>query len=232
MRALPTACGRGRGILERGTGRDLSLRNQAGPPALIPQTGNRAQRGSNAPPLAAPHPREVMDDGILGMAPQDLDGALRLAVAVAVGMAVGLNRDLKGKPTGIRTLGLVCLGAALVGVVSLRVEGIFGHPDATSRVLQGILQGVMTGIGFLGAGVVLVDHAEKRIAGLTTAATVWVTAALGIACALASWTLIVAGVGLALFLLVVAHPLERWLEAKGQRRSTAASSPASTGPAR
>lgn len=159
-----------------------------------------------------------MDDVGLAMDPRDLDSALRLAVAVAVGMAVGLNRDLKGKPTGIRTLGLVCLGAALVGVVSLQVDGIVGHPDATSRVLQGIIQGVMTGIGFLGAGVVLVDRAEMRIQGLTTAATVWVTAALGIACALASWTLILVGVGLALFLLVAAHPLERWLEARGGSR--------------
>lgn len=155
------------------------------------------------------------------MDPRDLDSALRLAVAVAVGMAVGLNRDLKGKPTGIRTLGLVCLvclGAALVGVVSLQVDGILGHPDATSRVLQGTIQGVMTGIGFLGAGAALVDRAEMRIQGLTTAATVWVTAALGIACALASWTLILVGVGLALFLLVAAHPLERWLEARGGSR--------------
>lgn len=160
-----------------------------------------------------------MDEVGLEMDPQDLDSALRLAVAVAVGMAMGLNRDLKGKPTGIRTLGLVCLGAALVGVVTLRMDGILGHPDATSRVLQGIIQGVMTGIGFLGAGVVLVDHAEMRVQGITTAATVWVTAALGIACALASWTLILAGVGLALFLLVVAHPLERWLEAKGEKNA-------------
>ncbi|QTL03739.1 MgtC/SapB family protein [Aquabacter sp. L1I39] len=163
-----------------------------------------------------------MEDVGLALDPHDIDSVLRLAVAVAVGMAVGLNRDLKGKPTGIRTLGLVCLGAALVAVVSFRVDGILGHPDATSRVLQGVIQGVMTGIGFLGAGVVLVDRVEMRIQGLTTAATVWVTAALGIACALASWTLILAGVGLALFLLVLAHPLERWLEARsGDRKEEA-----------
>ena len=71
---------------------------------------------------------------------------------------------------------------------------------------------MLTGIGFLGAGVVLRDRSAGRIRGLTTAALVWVTAALGIACALASWVLIALGVGLALFLLVVLHPLEKKLE--------------------
>lgn len=80
--------------------------------------------------------------------------------------------------------------------------------------------GVLTGIGFLGAGVVLLDRSAGRIRGLTTAASVWVTAALGIACALASWVLIALGMSLALFLLVALHPLERWLE-----RGAAAAAP-------
>lgn len=144
--------------------------------------------------------------------PQEIDSALRLMAAMAIGMAVGLNRDLRGKPTGVRTLGLVALGAALVSIAALRVEGIAGHPDATSRVIQGILQGVLTGVGFLGAGVVLRNPYGRRVHGLTTAASVWMTAALGIACALAAWPLIAMGAGLTLFLLIVVRPLERMTE--------------------
>lgn len=153
-----------------------------------------------------------MQIGPLFLDPGDIDSALRLAAATAAGMALGLNRDLSDKPTGMRTLGLVALGAALAALAGLRAEGVAGDPDATSRVIQGVIQGVLTGIGFLGAGVVLRDRSAGRIRGLTTAALVWVTAALGIACALASWVLIALGVGLALFLLVVLHPLEKKLE--------------------
>lgn len=185
------------------------------------RSGRVSHHAEHSAALASHYGKPMTEVG-LEMDPQDLDRALRLAVAVVVGMAVGLNRDLKGKPTGIRTLGLVCLGSALVGVVSLRMDGILGHPDATSRVVQGIIQGVMTGIGFLGAGVVLVNRSQMRIQGLTTAAAVWVTAALGIACALASWPLILAGVSLTLFLLVIVHPVERWLEAKAQAGNTPA----------
>ncbi len=153
-----------------------------------------------------------MQIGPLFLDPGDIDSALRLVAATAAGLALGLNRDLSDKPTGMRTLGLVALGAALAALAGLRAQGVAGDPDATSRVIQGVIQGVLTGIGFLGAGVVLRDRSAGRIRGLTTAALVWVTAAVGIACALASWVLIALGVGLALFLLVVLHPLEKKLE--------------------
>lgn len=129
-------------------------------------------------------------------------------------MLIGINRDLRGKPTGMRTLGLVCMGAALIALTAVRVEGMAGHPDAMSRVVQGIVQGVMTGIGFLGAGVVLRNYRHLEIHGLTTAATVWVTAALGVACALATWHLIILALVVTLVLLAVVLPLERALEAK------------------
>lgn len=142
----------------------------------------------------------------------DAENAARLFLAMVVGMAVGLNRDLHGKPTGMRTLGLVCMGAALVSLAATRVEGLAGHPDAESRVIQGIVQGVLTGIGFLGAGVVIRDAGAQAVHGLTTAAAVWVTAALGITCALASWHLIAMGVVATLVLLVLVKPLERAIE--------------------
>lgn len=137
-----------------------------------------------------------------------VDVLLRLAVAALVGMAIGMNRDLTGKPTGIRTLSLVALGAALVSAATVHYPGILGHPDALSRVLQGIIQGVMAGVGFIGAGVILRDKKHQDVHNLTTAATVWVTAALGIACALAAWAIVCIGVSLALLILLSA-PLER-----------------------
>ena len=143
---------------------------------------------------------------------QDLENLLRLGGAATVGMAIGINRDLRGKPTGMRTLGLVCLGAALVALTGLQLPGIIGNPDATSRVVQGIIQGVMTGIGFVGAGAVLRDHNALEVHGLTTAATVWVTAALGIACAVAPWHLVGVAAFITLVLLVIANPLERVFE--------------------
>ncbi|MBS7546035.1 MgtC/SapB family protein [Ancylobacter oerskovii] len=149
------------------------------------------------------------------LAPADLEAMMRLLAAVACGMLVGLNRDLRGKPTGMRTLGLVSLGAALVSLTAMGVAGIEGHADATSRVVQGIIQGVLTGIGFVGAGVVLRNHRDLEVHGLTTAAAVWVTAALGIACALASWHLIVMALVITLVLLELVRPLERLLEGRG-----------------
>jgi len=146
------------------------------------------------------------------MAPEDVDAGLRIAAAVAVGVLIGLNRDLKGKAIGMRTLGLVSLGAAVAALAAIRVDGMQGHPDAMSRVVQGILQGVLTGIGFVGAGVVLRNPGRLEVHNLTTTASVWVTAALGIACALAAWPLVLMGTGAALFLLVAMRFAERAVE--------------------
>ena len=140
-----------------------------------------------------------------------LEVGLRLAAAAAAGATIGINRDLANKPIGMRTLGLVALGAAVVAVASIQVTGMADNPDAMSRVVQGIIQGVMAGISFIGAGVILRDAKARTVEGLTTAATVWVTAALGIACGLGLWNVVVIGVFLALVLLVVV----RWVEALG-----------------
>ena len=143
------------------------------------------------------------------LSPETLDIMLRLAMAALVGMVIGLNRDLKGKPSGTRTLALVSLGAALVAVTAVHFPDMAGHADAMSRVLQGIIQGVMAGVGFIGAGVIFRDRRRDDVRNLTTAATVWVTAALGIACALAAWHVVWIGVGLTLLILVIGGSLER-----------------------
>lgn len=141
----------------------------------------------------------------------DLDAALRLLAATLAGMAIGLNRDLRGKPTGIRTLGLVALGSAIVTIAMAHYAPFDNHPDASSRVLQGVVQGVLTGIGFLGAGVIMRNPQGFDVHGLTTAAAVWVTAVIGIVCGLGDWSLVVVGGALTLFLLVCGGPIERFL---------------------
>ena len=127
---------------------------------------------------------------------------VRLLAAAGAGIALGWPRNLTDKPIGMRTLGLVALGAAVVSLATIRFEGMADNPDAMSRVVQGIIQGIMAGISFIGAGVILRDTQARTVEGLTTAATVWVTAALGIACGLAAWTIVGVAVALALILLV------------------------------
>ena len=83
------------------------------------------------------------------------DVAMRLASAALTGMAIGINRDLAQKPIGMRTLGLVSLGASTVTVAAIQVQGMAENADAMSRVVQGVIQGVMAGISFIGAGVIL-----------------------------------------------------------------------------
>src|SRR5262249_27946428 len=140
------------------------------------------------------------------------DVSLRLVMSVVVGLLVGLDREWRGKPVGIRTLALVSLGSALICLATVHYNLLQAKPDAVSRVVQGVIQGVMTGIGFIGAGAVLKGRSGVQVHGLTTAATVWVTASLGIACALATWAIVWIGVGLTILVLVVLHPVDSWFD--------------------
>jgi putative Mg2+ transporter-C (MgtC) family protein len=134
------------------------------------------------------------------------DIAFRLIAAVVVGILIGIDREWRNKPVGVRTLALVSLGAALVCLTTVHLRALDNHPEAIARVVSGVIEGVMTGIGFIGAGAVI--QRSREVEGLTTAATVWVTAALGIACALATWEVVAVGVGLTLVVLVLLHPLD------------------------
>ena len=143
--------------------------------------------------------------------------ALRLGAALVVGALFGLNRELHGKPAGLRTHALVTLGAAAATVLILRSpEGHFGtDANAISRVVQGIL----TGVGFLGAGVILRDPAG-HVTGLTTAATIWMCAVLGIVCGLGHWVILGITVALTTITLLLGRPLERLAEKVFHRHAT------------
>jgi putative Mg2+ transporter-C (MgtC) family protein len=139
---------------------------------------------------------------------------LRLVLAIITGSAIGLNRWFHHKPAGLGTHSLVALGAALASILAARVPG--GDAAAASRVIQGLV----TGVGFLGAGVIMRENQGQQVHGLTTAASIWMSAILGIACALSDFT--IAGTGLALTLLVlfVSKPLEDMLERIARRRES------------
>jgi len=130
------------------------------------------------------------------------DVFLRLGAAVAAGAAIGLDRELRRKPAGLRTLALVSLGSAVFVLETVDPTG--ASIAATSRVIQGIV----TGVGFLGAGSIMRSASEDSIRGLTTAASIWLAAASGIACGLANWPLVIVGCGLGLLVLVIT-PVER-----------------------
>lgn len=131
----------------------------------------------------------------------------RLAVATLIGCVIGLNRDLQGKPAGVRTHSLVALGSALLTIVSLELGWFGGTLDKS--VASRTIQGLITGIGFLGAGVILRNDRQQIIHGLTTAASIWLVSCLGIACGLGQWITALLAVGLTLLVLIGGGPLER-----------------------
>jgi len=105
--------------------------------------------------------------------PIELEMVLRLLLATILGAAIGYQREKAGKPAGLRTIILVCTGAALFTIASIYGFSASAEP---SRVASGIV----VGIGFLGAGAIL-RKGEGTIEGLTTAATIWTVAAIGLA---------------------------------------------------
>jgi putative Mg2+ transporter-C (MgtC) family protein len=104
-----------------------------------------------------------------------LEMILRFLLAAGLGAGIGYQRERAGKAAGLRTHILVSSGAALFTLVS--IYGFSGAVVDISRVAAG----VVVGIGFIGAGVILRGQREKEVAGLTTAATIWITAAIGLA---------------------------------------------------
>ena len=135
-----------------------------------------------------------------------MDPVAKLIAAALAGALLGLNRDLHHKPAGLRTHALVSLGSALTIVVVTGLAG--GAPDALSRVVQGVL----TGIGFVGAGVIMHHDAKHRVEGLTTAASIWVAAGIGIACGAAMWLAAALGLILTLAVLTFGGRIERAVE--------------------
>jgi putative Mg2+ transporter-C (MgtC) family protein len=123
---------------------------------------------------------------------------LRVFAAVLLGAVVGIERERAGKPAGLRTHMLVSLGTAVV-VIACQDSGM--SLDGLSRVIQGIV----TGIGFIGAGTILKLNEQREIQGLTTAAGLWMTAAIGVAAGLGILGIAVIGTLVTVLILVLEH---------------------------
>lgn len=136
----------------------------------------------------------------------EIELLLRLVAGLVAGVVVGWQRTLHRKSAGLRTFGLVGMGTA--AAASLFSEKL--QADAVSHVVQGVL----TGVGFLGAGLIIRRDGDQMPHGLTTAAAIWVTAVLGCSAGLGKWLVTVTATLLALVLLILDHSLERRLQGR------------------
>lgn len=132
--------------------------------------------------------------------------ALRVLIAAALGSFVGWEREQHGREAGIRTYGAVALGACVFALIATHITG-GNNPHVVAA-------GVVTGVGFLGAGVIMKD--KGSIVGLTTAATLWATASVGLAVGYGMYTLGLL-VSFILFTLLSIHHTPGWFRLKGRR---------------
>jgi putative Mg2+ transporter-C (MgtC) family protein len=126
----------------------------------------------------------------------------RLALAVGLAASIGIERELSEKAAGLRTNMLVALGTALFVLVPIQSGLAQQEPSALGRVIQGTI----TGVGFIGAGSIL---QKGRVRGLTSAAAVWISASLGIAVGLGQWELALIGAVMAVTILRLMKLLEQ-----------------------
>jgi putative Mg2+ transporter-C (MgtC) family protein len=131
------------------------------------------------------------------------DLTIRLLLAAGLGAAIGLERELRQKPAGLRTNILIALGSALFTAISIEIARGGGTPDR-------IASQIVTGIGFLGAGAIL--RSGGSVHGMTTAATIWVNAAIGMAAGAGLPGLAVAATVVTLVVLALLPPLEGYFE--------------------
>lgn len=138
-----------------------------------------------------------------------LNISFRLCTALLIGAIIGLERQIRHKPAGLRTHMLVTLGSAIFTLIPLQIAGMQPSSDALSRVIQGIAAGV----GFLGAGEIVRQSSQEsqqmEIRGLTSAAAIWVSAALGIAAGCGLWQLGLIGAVLTYLVLNVFKKFEK-----------------------
>jgi putative Mg2+ transporter-C (MgtC) family protein len=144
----------------------------------------------------------------------DAQVLLRLGAATLVGLALGLDREMKGYDAGLRTHGLVALSASLMTVVAIALYHQLGGTESRLDPLR-VIEGMAAAIGIIAAGLIIVKGGEVR--NLTTAAHIWLTAAIGIASGAGYFALVLIAAGLALVLLVLLRVVERRLPQKEER---------------
>lgn len=140
-----------------------------------------------------------------------LDIISKLVLALVLGTLVGIEREIRKRPAGIRTHALVAFGSALFTIAGMEMFSL-AEADAMSRVLQGIIMG----IGFLGAGVIF--QAQASVKGLTTAAEIWSLAGIGILVGFGAWSIAVAATILVLVILIPLRWFEKGVEESAQSK--------------
>lgn len=139
-------------------------------------------------------------------APADLWAtAGRLGLAALAGAAIGFNRELQQKPAGLRTHALVSLASALATIVSMSLPGSVGDGSAPGRVIQGVIAGV----GFIGAGVIMVREDAREAYGLTTAASIWMVSVVGVTVGGGQWKTALIAAGVTLVVLAAGGVVDR-----------------------
>jgi putative Mg2+ transporter-C (MgtC) family protein len=149
--------------------------------------------------------------------------ALRLVAATLIGSAIGLDRELRHKPAGLKTHALVALGSALVVIVA------FGIPDTTA--VSRAIQGIIAGVGFLGGGAIL-KSSDAMVRGLTTAASIWLAASLGIASGAGQWLAALIALAIALIVLVLGKAVEKRMFPGRLNATSGPPPPSGSGPER
>jgi putative Mg2+ transporter-C (MgtC) family protein len=142
---------------------------------------------------------------------------LGIGLAVLLGAAIGLEREINRKSAGLRTNMLICLGAAVFTIISRNLTAAVPS-DSVSRIAAQ----VVTGVGFLGAGAIIQDRGGVH--GLTTAATIWLVASIGMACGAAFYHLAVISTAAAIVVLLGVTPFAKSLERRLQKRRNSQSS--------
>jgi putative Mg2+ transporter-C (MgtC) family protein len=141
----------------------------------------------------------------------DTELIIRLLLAAGLGALVGLERELRQKSAGLRTNTLIAVGAAMFTLMSIEMAEGTAAADRTRIAAQ-----IVTGIGFLGAGAIM--RTGSGISGLTTAATVWVNAAIGVAAGGGEYHLALMATGVTLVVLLALTPLEAWIDRRLPKR--------------
>ena len=151
-----------------------------------------------------------------------LDVVIRVVVAVFIGMGIGVERELANHPAGMKTHALVCLGAAITTMISAEMAySLMGNEalDAASKVdISRIASGVVSGIGFIGAGAIIKAKDGSVVTGITTAATVWISGCMGLAIGMGYFRIIIIAMLAILFTTVTLKSLEaRFIKHRGMR---------------
>ncbi len=138
----------------------------------------------------------------------DMEQAIRLLISFGIGTAIGLEREYRSKAAGLRTMIMICMGSTIFTQISINIGGT--SPDRIAST-------IVTGVGFLGAGVIFKDGLS--ITGITTATTIWISAALGMAVGAGEYFVSIIGSGLVLIVLIAFEKLQLVIERLHQTRS-------------